>query len=109
MFYGEPPHVELGIDPSRRAESGMLQGLLMKHGVVRMQQIFSDPVAGQQSLDAARRSLPPAGASPRADATAHMLDALSTFLKQQPAFRHRRDPARATAAADDYRDARRDW
>jgi ABC-2 type transport system permease protein len=69
MFYGEPPHVELGIDPSRRAESGMLQGLLMKHGVVRMQQIFSDPVAGQQSLDAARRSLPPAGASPRADAT----------------------------------------
>ena len=33
MFYGEPPHVELGIDPSRRAESGMLQGLLMKHGV----------------------------------------------------------------------------
>jgi hypothetical protein len=25
-----------------------------------------------------------AGASPRADATAHMLDALSTFLKEQP-------------------------
>ena len=65
MFYGEPPHVELGIDPSRRAESGMLQGLLMKHGVVRMQQLFSDPAAGQESIAAARRSLPPSGASPR--------------------------------------------
>ncbi len=98
MFYGEPPHVELGIDPSRRAESGMLQGLLMKHGVVRMQQIFSDPVAGQQSLDAARRSLPPAGASPRADATAHMLDALSTFLKQQPPVA----PSSETGASDGW-------
>jgi ABC-2 type transport system permease protein len=84
MFYGQPPRVELGIDPSRRAESGMLQGLVMKYGVARMQQMFSDPAAGQQSIDVARRALPPAGASPRADATANMLDALSVFLKQQP-------------------------
>ena len=68
--------------------------------------MFSDPVAGQQSLDAARRALPPAGPSPRADATAHMLDALSAFSSSSR--RDARDVGirreRRLAAADDRDD-----
>src|SRR5262245_39367650 len=30
MFYGQPKQVEVGVDPARRAEAGMIEGLLMK-------------------------------------------------------------------------------
>jgi len=58
MFYGAPPTVELGVDPSRKAESGMLEGVLMKYGVQGMQEIFSDPKAGHRAVENALRSLP---------------------------------------------------
>src|SRR3954470_5443426 len=32
IFYGGSPTVLLGLDPSRKAESGMLEGVLMKYG-----------------------------------------------------------------------------
>ncbi len=43
MFWGEPPTVEIGVDPSRRAESGLIQGVLMKYAAEAMQETFSDP------------------------------------------------------------------
>ncbi len=45
MFYGKPKQVELGIDPARKAEAGMIEGLLMKHAAEDMQKMFSDPTA----------------------------------------------------------------
>ncbi|HIK92134.1 MAG TPA: hypothetical protein EYG03_09170 [Planctomycetes bacterium] len=30
LFWGEPPQIQLGMDPSRSAESGMLKGFVMK-------------------------------------------------------------------------------
>ncbi len=30
LFWGDPPQIQLGMDPSRSAESGMLQGFVMK-------------------------------------------------------------------------------
>ena len=51
MFYGTPPTVELGLDPSRKAESGMLEGVLMKYGVQGMQKVFSDPAAGHRAVE----------------------------------------------------------
>ena len=31
LFYGTPREIELGVDPRRQAEAGMVEGLLMKH------------------------------------------------------------------------------
>ena len=58
MFYGAPPTVVLGLDPSRKAESGMLEGLLMKYGAQGLQEVFSDPAAGRRAVANAMASLP---------------------------------------------------
>jgi ABC-2 type transport system permease protein len=42
VFYGTPPKIELLIDPSRRAETGMLEGLLFQQAAENMQRVFSD-------------------------------------------------------------------
>jgi ABC-2 type transport system permease protein len=34
-FWSEPPKVELGVDPARKAESGMIEGVLMKYASER--------------------------------------------------------------------------
>jgi ABC-2 type transport system permease protein len=38
MFGGKPPRVDLGFAPSRRAESGMLRGVLMEAGAAKLQE-----------------------------------------------------------------------
>ncbi len=43
MFWGEPPEVRVGIDPSRQAEAAMLQGVLIKSAFDRMQDMFRRP------------------------------------------------------------------
>jgi ABC-2 type transport system permease protein len=57
MFWGEPPTVELGADPSRRATAAMLHGILMKYGAERFQKLFSDPTTQRNTIDDARESL----------------------------------------------------
>jgi ABC-2 type transport system permease protein len=53
MFYGDPREIELGADPSRKAESGMIEGLLMKAAAEDMQQALSDPKASSDMVDRA--------------------------------------------------------
>ncbi|MFH0983182.1 MAG: ABC transporter permease, partial [Planctomycetota bacterium] len=43
MFWGDPPKVAVGIDPSRQAEAAMLQGVLIKCAFERMQDMFQRP------------------------------------------------------------------
>ena len=50
MFFGAPPTVELRIDPSRQAETAMLQGFLLEQAAKRMQTLFGDH-AGQPRRD----------------------------------------------------------
>lgn len=45
MFYGPPREIEVGSDPSRKAEAGMLEGLLMKAAAEDMQRVMEDPAA----------------------------------------------------------------
>lgn len=42
FFWGEPPEIETGIDPSRSAEAGMLIGILTKYLVEEMATSFAD-------------------------------------------------------------------
>lgn len=43
MFWGEPPKMIVGVDPSHQAEGGMLQGLLMREFMQNWQQSFTNP------------------------------------------------------------------
>jgi ABC-2 type transport system permease protein len=44
---GQPMQIVVGVDPSRKAEAGMIRGLLMARAYRRMQDLFTDPVQGQ--------------------------------------------------------------
>lgn len=43
MFAGDAPEIEIGIDPSRQAEKGFLQGLVMEAAFAGFQDLFADP------------------------------------------------------------------
>lgn len=51
LFTGSPPEVIIGVDPSRKAEAGMLEGVMMKLGIQRFEQAFSSPDAMARQLD----------------------------------------------------------
>ncbi|MCC7177486.1 MAG: ABC transporter permease [Acidobacteria bacterium] len=53
MFYGDPREIEVGADPSRKAEAGMIEGLLMKAAAEDMQRTLSDPKASSDMVDQA--------------------------------------------------------
>jgi ABC-2 type transport system permease protein len=43
MFWGDPLRLEVGVDPSRVAESGLLRGVLTKYAFAGMSEFFSEP------------------------------------------------------------------
>ncbi|HMN42164.1 MAG TPA: ABC transporter permease [Phycisphaerales bacterium] len=43
LFFGGGTTIVLGVDPARRAESGMLEGVLTKYGFMQMQEAFQKP------------------------------------------------------------------
>lgn len=45
IFGGAPPAVELGADPARQADAGMIEGLLMKYAARRFQDLFANTEA----------------------------------------------------------------
>jgi len=57
VFWGDPPTVELGVDPARKAEAAMLQGILMKYGAERIRNVFSNPGAQRDQIERARTFL----------------------------------------------------
>lgn len=57
MFWGEPAEFEIGVDPSRAAEIGMLQGVLMRHAFAGMQTLFTDPAARKAYIDETLKGL----------------------------------------------------
>jgi ABC-2 type transport system permease protein len=75
MFRGEPIRIEGTIDPSRRAESGMLQGILTKYAFQGMAQMFGDSTKMQAM---ARKNLADIRASKDMDPV--MKAALESFL-----------------------------
>ncbi len=57
FFWGDPPTVELGVDPARRAEAGMLQGILTKYAAQRFETLFSDTEMMNRNIDLARDAI----------------------------------------------------
>ena len=82
MFYGDPPKVEVLIDPSRKAESAMLQGILFKLGAERMQAMLADRVASRDMVRQARERLDAApDTTQRKEPTRRFLAELDRFLQ----------------------------
>ncbi|MCG3131272.1 MAG: hypothetical protein FLDDKLPJ_02050 [Phycisphaerae bacterium] len=52
-FWGTPPAFELGVDPSRKAEAGMIQGVITQYAVRDVMKVFSDPDALRKQTSAA--------------------------------------------------------
>jgi ABC-2 type transport system permease protein len=85
MFYGSPPKVEVWIDPSRKAESAMLQGLLFKQAADGMQRLLSDRSASRENV---RKALKELNSSPNTDrereTVGRFLGELDRFLQTAP-------------------------
>lgn len=80
MFYGPSKEVEVGVDPARQAEAGMIEGLLMKHAAGDMQKMFSDPAASARMADKALAEMPAdAAAAPQVAPVQRFLGELKTF------------------------------
>ena len=81
MFYGAPKEIELGVDPARTAEAGMIEGLLMKHAATDMQTMFSDPAASTRMADRALAEMPADPAlGPQVAPVRRFLGELKTFV-----------------------------
>lgn len=84
-FGGAGARVELGVDPSRKAETAMLEGVLVQQAAAGLQKTMGDRAASramiQESLAALR--LAPPGSSSRAE-TERFLVELDRFLEKAP-------------------------
>ncbi len=58
MFTSPAPVVEIGIDPSRRAEASLLTGLLLQYGAQDMQKRFTDRNLMRKQVETSLQRLP---------------------------------------------------
>ena len=80
MFYGAPRELEIGNDPARVAEAGMIEGLLTKHVMSDFQTLFSDPGRSRKMVDEAITNLGPAANQSATAPIRRFLGELDTFL-----------------------------
>lgn len=86
-FFGAPPQIEVGADPSRRAETGLLTGLLHQAAAESLQRTLQDPEAMQGMIRQARTGLvfgPALGDREGLAATDRFLVELQRFLEKRP-------------------------
>jgi ABC-2 type transport system permease protein len=81
MFYGAPRQIEIGNDPARTAEAGMIEGLLTKYAMEDMQRLFSQPEQSRKMVNEALSGIRQLPANESAVAPlAQFLGALDKFL-----------------------------
>jgi ABC-2 type transport system permease protein len=100
LFFGDPPKVELLIDPSRQAETAMLQGFLLEQAAGRMQTVFSPSPEGRGQItrmleDVKKQS----GAFAGQGDLQSMLGSLDAFLNKQAQAQPGTQPGTPPAAA----------
>ena len=87
IFQAGGLHLEAGLDPARKAESGMLQGILTRHAFSVLQGLFQDRTAMREQV---RKSLDTFRSSTEIPALTRAVlerfySALDTFLDEMPA------------------------
>lgn len=81
VFWRGSPKIELGVDPARKAEAGMLKGILMKHAADGFQDLFGDTTAMRDHI---RKALAEIGRAD--DVPAERRGALSRFFGEMDRF-----------------------
>ena len=76
MFTGSTPVVEIGIDPSRRAEASLLTGLLMQYGAQDMQKVFTDRNLMRKHVEESLKELP----NKQSTTLSNFLSSLDSYL-----------------------------
>lgn len=80
---GDEPSIELGVDPARSAEKGILEGLVMQSLFSGLATQMGDPAAMSAQMDAARDGLATSDLDPaQREALGSLFDALDDFSKQ---------------------------
>lgn len=100
MFFGDPPRLQVGADPSRKAEAGMLQGVLMQEMARGMQELFSDPQRMKSQMQVGLDALRRAGDS---DAGALVLPLLETFAGDLDRFLTKLPPSKGDGSDGGFR------
>jgi len=87
LFWGDPPKVELGVDPARRAEAGMLQGVLTKYAAEGLQGVFKNPSKMRHQIKETLDTLRTAQNLPgeRRNSITQFLQELERFVADNPA------------------------
>jgi len=80
LFAGPAPAVDVWVDPSREAEAGMLEGLLMQEGAEVLQELFTNPSRSQGRVRSMIDDLRTSGTVGEAPNLALFLGQLDTFL-----------------------------
>jgi ABC-2 type transport system permease protein len=93
MFWGDPAKVEIGLDPSRKAEAGMLQGVLTRYFMEGFTANFSDPSKMTSHLKESVEAMNSAPVKERA-----YWSPLAKSLQQMQEFFAQPEPAKDTAA-----------
>lgn len=80
--FADLPKLEVGIDPSRKAEAGYLQGILAEASFKGIQDAFQDPARMRQQIDRARKELDAGSGLPGAQKAVFKLffNSLDQFL-----------------------------
>lgn len=86
QMFGNSPHVEIGLDPSRIAESGVLQGVLLSQLYKGIKDVMTDPERLDAQLDESMKEIKKAkDMDPMTRATlSTFLPALKAFVKNMP-------------------------
>ena len=80
LFAGTPPTVHVWVDPSREAEAGLLEGVLMQHGADVLQELFTNPSASQGRVQAMLGELQAGGGASTQPELEQFLGHLDAFL-----------------------------
>lgn len=102
IFWGDPMRLLIGVDPARKAEAGMIEGLLTAKAYQRFQAMFTDRNAMQRNtkaaLDALKQS--PTGDAATRQTLQSFLGSLDTFMKDMPA--DEKDPAKISTGSGGF-------
>ena len=85
IFQGEPMELVLGVDPSKAAEAGLIQGLVTAKAYERLQDLFLDPDIARDMAQDSIASLDESDLNPAQKLVFRtFLNSLDTFLVQAP-------------------------
>jgi ABC-2 type transport system permease protein len=87
MFVGTPPKIDLLVDPSHKAEAGMLEGVLYEQSAQSMQTMMTDPAAAKRFVREALTNADnaPNGALANKPELARFLNELDRFVDSETA------------------------